>query len=83
MNTTGGKVYTTWGPVRGGCGRVYASIEEAGRAVRQDQRDVRRGHPGGGYSDREVRVVDSAEQATRYDVTRGPGRRVVDEEPES
>lgn len=63
-------LYTTWGPVRGGCGHAHRSIEAAERCLEKDQRGCA---SQGGYSDRSIRRIEKREEATSYDVTRGPG----------
>ena len=63
--------YTTWGPVRGGCGHAHQTLETAERCLRRDQAGCA---DQAGYSDRAVRRIGTREEARAYDVTRGPGR---------
>lgn len=46
--------YTTYGSVRGGCGILYKTYDEAEKALERDRRICQRQ---GGYSDRKVVVV--------------------------
>jgi len=64
------KYYTCWGDVRGCCGIAHRSIEAAQRCIEEDQKGC---EGQGGYSDREIRVVESPGEIESYDVTRGPG----------
>lgn len=63
--------YTTWGPIRGGCGHAHRTIEAARRCVEKDVRTHRRR---GGFSDRLVVFIEARSCLASYDVTRGPGR---------
>lgn len=53
------KHYTTYGPVRGGCGHRHRTLETAMRCLRDDGRGCQMQ---GGYSDRTVhaRLVDGS-----------------------
>lgn len=62
--------YTTWGPVRGDCGHVHRSEETADRCLAADRAGCA---AQGGYSDREIRAIQSRADLARYDVTAGPG----------
>lgn len=64
------KRFTTWGSVRGGCDHLHRTVDEAEDCVDSDAAGCARQ---GGYSDREVRVLASADELQRYDVTKGPG----------
>ena len=68
--------YTTWGSVRGGCDHAHRTHEAALRCILRDRRGCR---AQGGYSDRELRRVEVPGEARDYDVTRGPGRPLVDD----
>jgi hypothetical protein len=61
--------FTTWGSIRGCCGREHATYDEADACRAEDARGCKM-H--GGYSDRQVREVDG--DWRNYDVTRGPGK---------
>jgi len=63
--------YTTWGPVRGGCGHVHRTLSGAQACLARDGRGCRRQ---GGYSDRLIRAIANPAEARAYDVTRGPGQ---------
>ena len=65
-------LYTTWGSVRGCCGHAHKSQEAAQVCADKDHRDCK--FWGGGYSDREVRIIESRKDLEDYDVTKGPGR---------
>ena len=71
--------YTTWGRALHGCGHLHKTVETARQCIRKNQRDCER-QCSGGYTDREVREVDDPSQLERYDVTRGPGRRIIHQE---
>lgn len=64
-------LFTCWGSVRCGCGVAHKTEEAAEKCIAADQRGC---ESQGGYSDRRVREIDEAGQATKYSVTRGPGR---------
>lgn len=61
--------FTTWGSVRGCCGHEHATHSEASACCSDDARGCK---AQGGYSDRQVRIVEGDWRS--YDVTRGPGR---------
>ena len=69
--------YTCWGSVTGDCGHEHRSIRAAVICKQQHSRGCRRQ---GGYSDRSVRALDSGRTVHSYDVTRGPGRHLDDDE---
>lgn len=54
MTTT----YTLTGSVRGNCGHNHRTIEAAAECCLRDQRDCNRA---GGYSDRNLRVIEDGE----------------------
>ena len=56
--------FTTYGDVRGGCGKVYDTAEEAHRAVMSDAHGCRRQY---GYSDRQVAVIGDDGYLYTYD----------------
>ena len=66
-------LYTTWGPVRGGCGHAHRSLRRARGCLSLDRG---RCEAQGGYSDREIRRIGSRSDLDGFDVTRGPGREV-------
>lgn len=70
-------LYTTWGPIRGDCGHLHRSIRAAQSCAERDARGCR---SQGGYGDRALRIVESRQELTTYDVTRGPGRRLTEHE---
>lgn len=63
-------IYTTWGPVRGGCREAHRSLRTAAQCLLADREGCRRQ---GGYSDRSIRECASADSLYYYDPTRGPG----------
>ena len=63
--------YTTWGHVRGDCGHMHRGVGAALVCMEHDSVVCRRQ---GGYSDREVRIIESRKDLDTYDVRRGPGR---------
>ncbi len=63
-------LYTTWGSVRGCCGHAHKTVEAAEACIDKDHRDCA---SQGGYSDREVRSIESRKELENYDVTQGPG----------
>lgn len=65
--------YTTWGSVRGCCGHAHESQDAAEKCIARDHRGCA---SQGGYSDREVRIIESRKELEEYDVTKGPGRPV-------
>ncbi len=69
------KSYTTWGSVRGDCGHMHQTVEAAERCIAKDNRDC---NTQGGYSDRGVRVIEERKELASYDVTRGPGKPLLD-----
>lgn len=81
MNAKGGIYtgYTTWGPVRGGCGHVHLTMDAAAECA---AKDARKCAAAGGYSDRRVRRLegptrnDLRQAAKSYDVRFGPGKPV-------
>ena len=66
-------IYTCWGSVRGCCGQVHTSTEEAIACIGDDH-DGCKGQ--GGYSDRHVRVIKTEGEIKNYDVTKGPGQKL-------
>lgn len=53
--------YITEGTVRGRCNHKHKTYGSAEACAEKDQRDVRRGNPGGtAYSDRRVYAVEGA-----------------------
>lgn len=64
-------MFTTWGPVRGDCGHVHRTFRGADMCIHLDARDCR---SQGGYSDRDIYLIDCIEELQSYDVLRGPGR---------
>lgn len=68
--------YTTWGSVRGDCGHLHRTREEAKRCLARDRRSCR---AQGGYSDRTLRRIEGDTLAdvrrilASYDVVYGPG----------
>lgn len=62
--------FTTWGSVRGDCGHAHRTIEAAEACRSRDSRGCR---SQGGYSDREIRALESPAEVREYDVRRGPG----------
>jgi len=69
--------FTTWGRVRGCCDREHATVGEALGCIAKDVQGCARQ---GGYSDRWVRVVKGDWRS--YDVTRGPGRLLCENDVE-
>lgn len=63
-------MYTTFGGVRLGCGHVHADYAKALKCIETDRN---RCYRQGGYTDRHVRRIDSAQEAKEYDTLRGPG----------
>ena len=68
-------LYTTWGSVRGCCGHAHKTAEAAEECINQDAHGCMLA---GGYSDREVRAIESRKDLEDYDVTKGPGKSVVE-----
>lgn len=64
--------YTTWGPIRGGCGHKHRTLAGAVRCLARDRAGCARQ---GGYSDRMLRVLESGQSVEAYDVAKGPGFR--------
>jgi len=71
-------MYTTWGSVTGDCGHVHVSVEEAWDCIMEHGEACRQGHGPNAYSDRHVRVIQDAGDIQSYDITRGPGRRLME-----
>jgi hypothetical protein len=69
--------FTTWGAARGCCDHEHATREEAYACVEADAEGCARQ---GGYSDRWVRAVEGDWRS--YDVTRGPGRFLCEDDVE-
>lgn len=67
--------FTTWGPVRGCCGHAHINRDAAERCIEKDHAGCR---SQGGYSDRHIRAIESREEITNYDVTRGPGKPITE-----
>ncbi len=72
-------LYTTWGPVRGDCGHAHKTWMAASACLTKDAAGCAKQ---GGYSDREVRQIESKDELRSYDVTRGPGQRMKWDEEE-
>jgi hypothetical protein len=67
--------YTTWGSARQGCGHAHKTLAAAEQCLRED----REGCSGDGYSDREIRAIETREEAKNYDTECGPGRKLMNE----
>ena len=64
--------YTTWSPVRGGCGHLHRSCHTARLCAKKDQRRRRKSR-GSCFDDRKVRRVASRSELHEYHDGSGPG----------
>jgi hypothetical protein len=64
------ELYTTWGTVRQGCNHAHRSIKAAKKCILADRRGCRWQ---GACSDRFIRVISHADEATDYHTNKGPG----------
>jgi hypothetical protein len=64
------KLYTTWESFRQGCSHAHRSVKAGKKCILADHRSCRWHEV---CSDRFLRVISQADEATEYHTNRGPG----------
>lgn len=68
------KLFTSFGPIRGGCDHVHKTLFEVVECIEHDRSGCR---GQGGYSDRQIRIINDKKEIQSYDMTVGPGRKLL------
>ena len=71
-------IYTTYGAVRGCCEHAHKTVRAAAECIAHDRVECAKQ---GGYTDRLIRECLSRADIVSYDVTHGPGRPYMGDEP--
>ena len=67
-------LFTAWGKIRGCCYHIHHSEEAAWNCIKTDAIQIRQGSGMKAFGDRQVRVIESAQDLETFTVTHGPGR---------